>query len=89
MRLTELPLRQPAYVDLIDWDALERLIEFHIGNKTKGIRPNNNACDQVATSGGMRRRVTRKPRIIASPRPAAIVVIKLILCGIALSFFRS
>lgn len=33
MRLTELPLRQPAYVDVIDWDALshgegQRLREF-------------------------------------------------------------
>ncbi|MFC4594065.1 MULTISPECIES: FeoA family protein [Sphingobium] len=33
MRLTELPLRQPAYVDLIDWSALsasdgQRLREF-------------------------------------------------------------
>ncbi len=33
LRLTELPLRQPAYVDLIDWDALtasdgQRLREF-------------------------------------------------------------
>lgn len=33
MRLTELPLRQPAYVDMIDWTALsqadgQRLREF-------------------------------------------------------------
>lgn len=33
MRLTDLPLRQPAYVDLIDWSALsdtegQRLREF-------------------------------------------------------------
>ncbi|WP_028055898.1 FeoA family protein [Sphingobium bisphenolivorans] len=33
MRLTDLPLRQPAYVDLIDWNALstsdgQRLREF-------------------------------------------------------------
>ena len=33
MRLTELPLRQPAYVDLVDWSALslpegQRLREF-------------------------------------------------------------
>jgi ferrous iron transport protein A len=33
LRLTDLPLRQPAYVDMIDWDALslsdgQRLREF-------------------------------------------------------------
>jgi len=33
LRLTELPLRQPAYVDLVDWNALsaadsQRLREF-------------------------------------------------------------